>query len=376
MGVANRSAQLIRHDQRVVLHIAGSWRIDDAAQRTQDLGALDASQLAQVGTLDGTALESVDTAGALALLHTLAQAGCNLRTLALVNAHPRHARIIDLVRTRWDELQATPTRPRWSSLAQFGWAAAQLGRLLAGHLAGLGQALVALAHVVRHPSHLRRRECAAQLSQTGVQAVPVVALVTCLIGVVFAYLLGLQAEQYGANIFVVDGVALGMTREFAQLLVATIVAGRSGAAFTAQLGTMKLTEEIDAIRTLGLSAEQVLIVPRLLALVVALPLLVFVGDLAGLSGAMLIAQSMLDITPATFIERLHRSLAPRHYLIGLAKAPVFALAIAVIGCRMGLSVERDTRSIGLNTTATVVQCIVTVIVLDAIFAVLFQSLDW
>jgi phospholipid/cholesterol/gamma-HCH transport system permease protein len=201
-----------------------------------------------------------------------------------------------------------------------------------------------------------------------------VILVTFLIGLVFAYLLGLQAEQFGANIFVVDGVALGMTRELSPLLVATIVAGRSGAAFTAQLGTMRLTEETDAIRTLGLSPEQVLVVPRVMALVLVLPLLVFVGNVASLSGAMLMAATTLDITPTTFIDRLHDALAPRHYLIGLAKAPVFAFFIAVIGCRMGFSVERDTRSVGINTTSTVVQCIVAVILLDAFFAVFFQEI--
>jgi phospholipid/cholesterol/gamma-HCH transport system permease protein len=239
-----------------------------------------------------------------------------------------------------------------------------------------GRAMVELARTAARPSTLRLHEVGAQLAHAGVSAIPVVALVAALIGVVFAYLLGLQAERYGANIFVVDGVALGMTREFSPLIVATIVAGRSGAAITAQLGTMKLTEEIDAIRTLGLSAEQVLVVPRLVALLVSLPLLVFVGDVAGLLGAMTICAGMLDVTPHTFVERLHTALDTRHYLIGLGKAPFFALAIGIIACRMGVDVERDTRSIGLNTTSTVVQSIVAVIVLDAIFAVIFERLGW
>ena len=167
-----------------------------------------------------------------------------------------------------------------------------------------------------------------------------------------------------------------MTREFSPLLVATIMAGRSGAAFTAQLGTMRLTEETDAIRTLGLSAEQVLVLPRVFALMITLPLLVFVGDVAGLSGALVIANTMLDLTPAGFIDRLHAALDPRHVLIGLGKSPVFALFIAVIGCRMGMDVARDTRSIGIHTTSTVVQAIVAVIILDAIFAIVCQELGW
>ncbi|MEI7446976.1 MAG: ABC transporter permease, partial [Burkholderiales bacterium] len=261
-------------------------------------------------------------------------------------------------------------------LARLGRAGHALAQLLVGHVTFFGRVMVELAGTVARPATLRRHELAAQLAQAGVSAIPVVALVAALIGVVFAYLLGLQAERYGANIFVVDGVALGMTREFSPLIVATIVAGRSGAAFTAQLGTMRLTEETDAIRTLGLSAERVLVVPRVLALMVALPVLVFVGDVAGLAGAMTISAAMLDVTPHTFVERLHVELDPIHYLIGLGKAPFFALAIAVIGCRMGMDVSRDTRSIGINTTSTVVQGIVAVIVLDAVFAVLFERMGW
>jgi phospholipid/cholesterol/gamma-HCH transport system permease protein len=203
----------------------------------------------------------------------------------------------------------------------------------------------------------------------------VVALVTMLIGIVIAYLLGLQAEKYGANIFVVDGVGIGATREFAPIIVAVIVAGRSGAAFTAQLGSMRLNEETDAIRTLGLSPMDVLVLPRVLALMLAMPLLVFVGDVMSLAGAMMISGPMLDITPTTFLGRLQENLAIKHVYVGLAKAPVFALFIAVIGCRMGMTVSRDTRALGIATTSTVVQSIVAVILLDAFFAVLFQELD-
>jgi phospholipid/cholesterol/gamma-HCH transport system permease protein len=295
--------------------------------------------------------------------------------LQLQHFDARHARVVEVVRERFaDTAVAPPQRPlKW--LGRVGQAAAGLGALLAGHVEFFGRTLVELGRLVLHPHRLRVHELFAQLGQVGVTAIPVVALVTFLIGVVMAYMLGLQAEKYGANIFVVDGVALGMTREFSPLIVATIMAGRSGAAFTAQLGTMKLTEEIDAIRTLGLDPAQVLVLPRVLALVLTLPLLVFVGDVAGLAGAAMMANSTLDITPQAFMSRLHVALSPRHYAIGIGKAPVFALFIAIIGCRMGMSVSRDTRSIGINTTSTVVQGIVAVILLDAIFAVIFQELD-
>jgi phospholipid/cholesterol/gamma-HCH transport system permease protein len=381
MGTDDRNCWIDGPAHRRRLRLAGSWRLDRLRALDDALGAvLRATPRTAPGdapvplAIDGTGVTDIDTAGALLVLARLADAGHPVDAVALQGFDPSHARILELVRSRLPEREAQrhAGAPGW--LARTGITALALGRLLAAHVTFLGRVLVDLFDVARRPALLRTNELFAQLRQTGLMAIPVVVLVTFLIGVVFAYLLGLQAEQFGANIFVVDGVALGMTRELSPLLVATIVAGRSGAAFTAQLGTMKLTEEIDAIRTLGLSPEQVLIVPRVVALVVVLPLLVFVGNIASLSGAMLMAATTLDITPTTFIDRLHDALAPRHYVIGIAKAPFFAFVIAVIGCRMGFSVERDTRSVGINTTSTVVQCIVAVILLDSFFAVLFQEM--
>jgi len=260
-------------------------------------------------------------------------------------------------------------------LALLGRQVIALAGLLGGHLNFLGATLAAFAEALWQPRRLRLRELTVQVEQTGLMAIPVVALVTMLIGIVITYLLGLQAEKYGANIFVVDGVGIGATREFAPIIVAIIVAGRSGAAFTAQLGSMRLTEETDAIRALGLSPMQVLVLPRVLALMVVLPLLVFVGDVASLLGAMMIAGPMLDVTPTAFLARLREALDLRHVFVGLAKAPVFALVIAVIGARMGMTVGRDTRALGVATTSTVVQSIVAVILLDALFAVLMQALE-
>jgi phospholipid/cholesterol/gamma-HCH transport system permease protein len=376
MVTSARSCWIEDLDGTQTLHLSGAWRLAGMRERAAELASLglDGRAADAPAIIDGSALTDIDTAGALLVLARLQDAGVGPATLELRGFDASHERIVEVVRSRLPEIEGAPAVRGFGWLARIGVRAASFGGLIGGHVAFLGRVLVDLAAVAADPRRLRVRELFAQLGQVGVGAIPVVALVTFLIGIVFSYLLGLQAEQFGANIFVVDGVALGMTREFSPLLVATIVAGRSGAAFTAQLGTMKLTEEIDAIRTLGLSPEQVLIVPRVVALVIALPLLVFVGDVMSLLGAMLTAAAMLDITPTTFVERLHESLAPRHYLIGLGKAPVFALFIAVIGCRMGVAVSRDTRSIGVNTTSTVVQSIVAVILLDAVFAVVFQEL--
>ena len=358
-----------------MLRLEGGWRLGHAASIWARLrGAALAGPL----TVDGAGLTEFDAASALLLLRALDEYAIDAADVHWQGLAPAHQRILAGVARLAGGISPSGSPglvpPKPNPLARFGRGVIDLGRLLHGHLNFLGAALAAVAEVALRPRRLRLRELTSQFEQVCISAVPVVALVTMLIGVTIAYLLGLQAEKYGANIFVVDGVGIGMTREFAPIIVATIVAGRSGAAFTAQLGSMRLTEEIDAIRTLGLSPLQVLVVPRVLALMLALPLLVFVGDLLGIAGALLVAEPLLGITPATFLDRLRDALDLKHFWVGLLKAPVFALFIAVIGCRMGMTVGRDTRAVGLATTSTVVQSIVSVILLDAAFAVLMQEL--
>lgn len=353
------------------LALKGAWQLADLAAIDR---ALRGKRLPARVVLDGKQLESIDTSSAWLLADALRHAGITPTQVQLDGFGDDHRAVIERVLRLGEAKQELPRRKRLSALAQFGKSSIEVGHMCAGHVTFLGETAQAIAELVRHPSRLRLKELTVQFEQTGLNAIPVVALVTLLIGIVIAYLLGLQAEKYGANLFVVDGVGIGATREFAPIIVAVIVAGRSGAAFTAQLGAMRLGEEIDAIRTLGLSPQQVLVLPRVLALMLALPLLVFLGDVMSILGAMWIAEPMLDITPTTFIARLREALPLRHVFVGLAKAPVFAFFIALIGTRMGMTVGRDTRAVGLATTSTVVQSIVAVILLDAAFAVIFQRM--
>jgi phospholipid/cholesterol/gamma-HCH transport system permease protein len=366
------AARLERDGGGAVLRLSGAWRLGSLPVIQRELTAL--SLPAQV-SVDGAALADIDTASALALLNHLRTAGVDVSGLPLAGFAANDARIVEQVRKRLEEINAPAEHRHEGLVAHVGRETLSVLSLLIGHLNFLGDVLVQMMRSLIAPTRIRMRELTAQFEQVCLNAIPVVALVTLLIGVVVAYLLGLQAEKYGANIFVVDGVGIGATREFAPIIVAVIVAGRSGAAFTAQLGSMRLNEETDAIRTLGLSPMDVLVLPRVLSLMAAMPLLVFVGDVMSLLGAMLIADPMLDITPPTFLARLQENLAIKHVYVGLVKAPVFALFIAVIGCRMGMTVARDTRALGIATTSTVVQSIVAVILLDAFFAVLFQELD-
>jgi phospholipid/cholesterol/gamma-HCH transport system permease protein len=224
------------------------------------------------------------------------------------------------------------------------------------------------------PSNFRFKELVSQIDQTGIFAIGIVSLVTFLIGIVIAYLMGNQLRYYGANIFVVDGVAVAMCRELSPILVAIVVAGRSGSAFAAELGSMKLNHETDALEVMGLKPFQILVIPRIVGLMISLPFLVLIGDMFGILGGMFISNIHLDITYSNFIERLHLALRPKQVFVGLMKAPVFALFIAAIGCRLGLDAEPNAVSIGRNTTKTVVHSIVSVILLNAAFAIFFTQI--
>lgn len=357
-----------------VLYLAGAWRLHNVPAIADALRHLSLPARSAF-VVDGGRLESLDTAAAFILLRHLSGLGCKPATLRARSFDPPQERLLSLVRERMAAPPAAGHSAHRGLVPRVGVAAVELGRLLRSHVAFIGVVASEVAALVRRPSLFRPRETASQFDAACLDAIPIVALVIFLIGIVIAYVLGVEAQHYGANLFVADGIALGVCRELSPILASVLIAGRSGAAFTAQIGTMKVEEEIDAITTLGLSPIQVLVIPRLVALVLGLPLLVFVGDVAGIAGGMLVGAWQLDIAPEVFVDRVHGILEIRHFLVGLVKAPVFAAFIAIIACRMGMAVARDARSVGANTTSTVVQCIVWVIVLDAAFAVLFQHME-
>ena len=366
----------IRHELEngaSVLYLDGAWRLANLRPISAELGALRLPRGCAF-TLDGSRLGELDTAAAFTLCHYLSELGCSEAMVGTRAFAPGLERLLGLVRGRMRSPPAEAKSTHRGLLSRLGVAAVRVWELTRVHNAFIGLIALELGALVRRPRLFRARETVSQFEDVCLDAIPVVSLVTFLIGVVIAYLLGVQAQQYGAGIFVVDGVGLAICRELSPILVAVVVAGRSGAAFTAQIGAMKVQEEVDAIRTLGLSPVQVLVIPRLVALTLALPLLVFIGDLMGIAGGMAASAWQLGIPPAAFVDRLHAVLPISAFAVGIGKAPVFAVFIALIACRMGLLVSRDARSVGENTTSTVVQCIVSVIVLDAIFAVTLQRL--
>jgi len=359
------SLTLAHTEQGLGIALGGHWRLDSLPALQEMLEAFRWSGVTD-RRIDARELVGLDSAGAMVLLKALARHGLPYDGMAWINLDAAHLALLDLVWARLPQA-ALSEPPRPSLIAYLGCRGAVMGRELRDHLAFLGRVGSELAVLLRHPGRFRPREFFVQLDAVGLGALGIVSMMTFLIGIVFAYLLGIQIEKYGANIFLVDGVAIALSRELGPLLTAVLIAGRSGAAFTAQIGAMKVTEEIDAIHSIGLSPVQVLVLPRLLAILITLPLLTFFGMVTGLLGASVVA-AQLDITLHTFVARLQDVLTLDSVFFGLSKAPAYAAAIALIACRNGFAVSRDARSVGESTTKTVVQSLVAVILINAAFA--------
>ena len=227
-----------------------------------------------------------------------------------------------------------------------------------------------------HLRHIRWKEMMFEIYESGIKALPIIVLTMFLIGIVVAYQSATQLEIYGANIFIVDMLGISILRELAPMLTAIIVAGRSGSSYAAQIGVMKITEELDAMRTMGFDPFAFLVLPRMMALMIMMPILIFFADIAGIIGGMLIAKVELGLTTTIFTERFVEVVSVKHFWIGLLKGPFFALLIATIGIYRGMQVKNDTQSIGFNTTKAVVESIFAVIICDAFFSILFTNLGY
>lgn len=239
----------------------------------------------------------------------------------------------------------------------------------------LGETSMALAGWIVHPARIRWRPILFNLRSAGFDALPIVGLLSFLLGIVVAYQGAGQLRQYGAHIFVVDLVGLSMLREFAPLMTAIIIAGRSGSAYAAQIGTMAVTQEIDAMRTLGIAPLEMLVLPKIIALAIAMPLLTVFADVLGVAGGMLMARAQLGVSFGEFLGRFPHAVSTTSYLVGVGKAPVFAAVIALVGCFQGFRTRGSADSVGLQTTRAVVQAIFLVIVADALFSIAFSVLD-
>jgi len=352
------------------LRCAGDWTLD-AGDRLARLRSA-ASVVSGIEVLDGSGITRLDTAGAMLLLQIAAAGsagGPGWHGLAA-----EEAALLDLVRER---LAAGGERPAPAAppslVARLGertWA--HLEQVI-GFLGFLGEAAVAAARLVRNPRRLRWQALLTAIEDAGAHALPIVGLLSFLIGVVVAYQGGQLLKTYGANIFIVELVSLTMLRELAPLITAIIVAGRTGSSYTAQIGTMQVTEEVDALRTIGIPPMDLLVLPKLLALIIALPLLTVFADALSVFGGMVMARTLLEVSFTDFLDRFPQVVTPTSFLLGVGKAPVFAAIIALVGCYQGFQVRGGADSVGRQTTVSVVQSIFLVIAADALFSVALGS---
>lgn len=327
---------------------------------------------------DARQIEALDTAGAWLLHALLRRSEDQGAVVELQGLRPEFMPLFTLVGKRFAAQRSTqaavPSADDADSgllhrIGQRSWGA---GQQLVAAFSFIGETALALLSWFANPSRIRWRAILFNIRTAGVDALPIVATLSFLLGVVVAYQAAEQLRQFGANIFVADLVGLAMLREFAPLITAVILAGRSGSAYAAQIGTMAVTEEIDAMRTIALSPIEILVLPKLLALLITVPLLTVFADILGVAGGMVMAQAQLGVGYADFLERFANTISVTSYLVGIAKAPVFAAIIALVGCFQGLRTRGGADSVGRQTTRSVVQAIFLVIVADAVFSVMFS----
>ena len=364
-----------------LLTMGGPWTIQQSARLDGELRAMQTEGPLTQGTgaitIDASQIERLDSAGAWLLLRTK-------RALETAGRTVSAFKLPDLYTSLFDNLdqehKAPPVsmRPRNSfrdRLEKMGRATVHAGNQGYRILGYLGRVTVETTQMIAAPrKNLKLAAMVHQVEETGISALPIVGLLAFLIGVVLAYQGADQLKRFGAEVFTINLLGVGVLREIGGLITAIIVAGRSGSAFTAQIGTMRVNEEIDAMQTIGLNTVDTLVLPRIIGLVIALPLLTFYSDIMGMLGGAAMCYFQLGITIPVFMRQLQDAVTVNTMMVGLIKAPVFAFVIALVGCYEGFQVERNAASVGLLTTRSVVEGIFLVIVLDAAFSVMFSVL--
>ena len=358
-----------------LVRFLGCWTIDNAQKIDDDICAT-LGVLGEGAVLDCTGITMLDTTGAVLIRRFAAkieEAGAAL----LTGVSAEHKHLLEVIHSCPPPALIEPEQLPWylAPLDKAGGGFWKAVRSLTRLLAFLGLVLSRLFGTLLAPGRLRLVPLLHQIEMVGLNAMGIVGLISFLIGAVMVNQGAIQLSKFGADVFVIDMLGIIHLREMGVLLTAIIVAGRSGSAFTAQIGSMKLHEEVDAMRTIGMNPIDVLVLPRLMALMISLPLLTFFADIVGITGGVVMAWAYLDITPGNFIVYFRDVVSFEHYMVGIIKAPFFAAVISSCGCYQGLRVEGSAASLGERTTRSVVQSIFLVIVLDALFALFFTAVD-
>ncbi|MCZ4352475.1 ABC transporter permease [Roseovarius aestuarii] len=362
---AQRAPRVTVSDGRVVL--SGQLLIDNVAALPRRFERAD--------SIDMTDVTRLDTAGAwyVADMQQRLATGSDGAPIAVTGADTVQEQLLDAVRSNMPPKDAAihrnPTISDWLEL--IGRKTISSGHAVVELTSFLGQVIASMASMAIHPRRLRLTSLVHHMQEVGWNAIPIVALMSFLIGVVLAFQGATQLRQFGAEVFVVDLISIAVLRELGILLTSIVVAGRSGSAYTAAVGSMKMREEVDAMRTIGLDPVEILVVPRVLALMLMLPVLGLISDLSGLIGGAIMSWIELGVSPAVFQSRLVSNTDVWHFLVGMIKAPFFAVIIGIIGCYQGLKVGGNAESLGQRTSMSVVLAIFMVIVADALFSIIF-----
>jgi phospholipid/cholesterol/gamma-HCH transport system permease protein len=359
-----------------VIRLHGRWTIATSVHLDRQLRELPVAPGSTL-EIDGSLLETLDSAGAWLVLRTarhLRASGCRTDQPRVPQRYERLLKALTFEPRARPEPR-TPTNGTVERLFRIGRATVHVLTQSWGILGYLGRVTVETGELLVAPrKHLRLAAIVHQIEECGISALPIVGLLAFLVGVVLAYQGADQLKRFGAEIFTINLLCVGVLRELGGLITAIIVAGRSGSAFTAHLGSMRVNEEIDAMQTMGLDTVDTLVLPRIIGLVLALPALTFFADVMGVAGGAALCYFQLDITIPAFSRQLMDAVSVNTLMVGLIKAPVFALVISLVGCYEGFQVERNAASVGLMTTRSVVESVFLVIVLDAAFSILFSVL--
>lgn len=360
-------------DGKQVLSIAGDWTVWTVALVEEKLRN---TKISPDAILDVSGLERVDTSGAYLIDRAFGALEGIDDPIAIRGQHPSLERVLGRVRKASPAAPPDPIRPPGliALLDRAGRGAVEAWLELMGLLSFIGETMATLVRLAINPRRIRWKSVVSVMEEAGLDALPIVCFLSFFIGLVIAFIGANLLAQFNASVYTVELVGIGMLREFGAVLTAILLAGRTDSAFTAQIGAMKMRQEIDAMRTIGLDPMEALVAPRLIALLIMTPLLTFAATLAGIAGGMIAAWSAMNISPTMFLSRFQESVAPINFWVGIIKAPVFALVVAMVGCRQGMLVEEDVVSLGRRTTSSVVQAIFLVIAIDAMFAVLYYML--
>jgi phospholipid/cholesterol/gamma-HCH transport system permease protein len=360
------------------INCSGEWTINYVADVIPKLkSALSVIAQATEITLDITAVDVFDSAGAILLLKYSDKFKDKGYEVNIAGASDEQQRMLAMYRQQLHPSSEEGLKKPVSITDKLE----HIGNKTIDYILGtghffafLGETFSALIYYIVHPSSIRFRAIVRNIEDAGVRALPIVALTSFLIGVVIAYQSAVQLEKFGASIFIVDMIGISVTRELSPLITAIVVAGRSGSSYTAQLGVMKITEEIDAMKTMSFDPYRFLVLPRIIALMIAMPLMIFFADLVGIFGGMFISKIQLNMSYSEFASRLQSVLETKHVWVGIIKGPFFAGLIAAVGCYRGFQVSYNTESIGRYTTISVVNAIFLVIACDAVFSVVLTEL--